>query len=387
MTSKLFTVLAAIGWPGDEATGPVQSLIRLGDALAGEFRFKVLARERPFGQRSSRIKPENWVKHGPLEILWCRMAPFGPSGFSSILRATPHDVLMLNGFFDPEFTIPALMLRRLGRIPRRPTILMPRGEFSSGALSLKSGRKQTYLALARRLGLHRDVWLQATGPREAQDIRQVYPFSRGVFIAPNVRDLGPAPAPRVAGAPPLPLRLVFLGRIARVKNLDIALKVLSLVRSSIVFDIFGPIQEADYWRECQQIIAGLPANVSVTHRGEISNASVPSRLADYDLFFLPTRGENFGHAIMDALTASLPVLISDRTPFQNLEREGAGWSLPLGEPSRFAEAIEAIAAMSEGERRRRGAAARCLAERIIEENDAVALNRKMLAAVLAAETP
>jgi glycosyltransferase involved in cell wall biosynthesis len=385
VTNRRPVVLVLLGayWPGNDSTGPNQSFVALCRALANEFAFYVVARDRPVGSGPAIAPSGRWIDLGFVKARYCPVARHGAEGLGDILRSMPYDVLMMNGFFDREFTTPALLMRYVGRAPQKPAILSTRGEFASGALSLKSGRKRAYLAIARALGLHSDVWLQASGPREAEDIRQVYPFTRGVLVAPNVRDLGAALAPRAAGAPLLPLRIVFLGRIARVKNLDIALRVLCSVKSPVLFDIFGPIAEPDHWDECRRIIAKLPANVSVAHKGEIANAAVPETLAGYDLFFLPTRGENFGHAIMDALTAGVPALISDRTPFKDLEGEGAGWSLPLDALGRFAEAVEAMAAMSEEERGRMRLAARRLAERIIVENDAVTANREMIANLLA----
>jgi len=379
--SQPVTVLAAIGWPGDEATGPVQSLLGLAGALAGEFRFKVLARERSFGQQGDSVKPESWVRHGPLDILWCRMTTFGPSGFSSIMRSNPHDILMLNGFFDPEFTIPALILRRLGLVPRRPTILAPRGEFSAGALDLKRARKQAYLLAARGLGLVDDVWLHATSEQEADEIRSGCAWARNIVVAPNIRTLGPLPqaAPRTEDSR---LRIVFLSRIDRKKNLDYAIRVLSKIRTPVTFDIFGPVNDTAYWTECEELMRRLPAHVEARHRGSIRNANVPSTLAGYDLFLLPTRGENFGHAIFDALEVGLPVLISDQTPWRDLERIGAGWSLPLADPDRFASTIDRLGALEPSERDALRRAARSLAEVSLQESDAVARTRAMLIAAL-----
>src|SRR5205823_11143200 len=101
---------------------------------------------------------------------------------------------------------------RLGRVPRRSTIRSPRGEFAAGALGLKASRKRAYLAVARRLGLLSDVWLHATGPREAEDIAREFPWSRGVLVAPNVRLL-PAllPRPDHAVTEAGVTRLAFLG--------------------------------------------------------------------------------------------------------------------------------------------------------------------------------
>ncbi len=63
------------------------------------------------------------------------------------------------------------------------------------------------------------------------------------------------------------------------------------------------------------------------------------------LFFLPTHGENFGHAIAEAFAAGVPVLISDTTPWRDLRSSGVGWDLSLDEPQCFVEAIEMCANM------------------------------------------
>ena len=90
----------------------------------------------------------------------------------------------------------------------------------------------------------------------------------------------------------------------------------------MTFDIFGPANDPAYWAECEQLISRLPAHVKVHYRELIPNVDVAATLAGYDLFLLPTRGENFGHAIFDALEVGLPVLISDQTPWRELERIG-----------------------------------------------------------------
>jgi glycosyltransferase involved in cell wall biosynthesis len=318
------------------------------------------------------------MQKGPAQIYWCRTSRFGPEGFRELLCTTPHDILMLSSMFDREFTIPALVLRKLGRIPRRPTLLSPRGEFSEGSLGLKSGRKRGYIAFARRLGLLSDVWLHATGPNELEDIRRSFPWSRGVLLAPNVRRLPDLPTYEESGrAENGVTRLVFLGRIARVKNLDYALRVLHSVRSRVAFHIYGPVSDPDYWRECEGIISQLPENITVSYEGPVSNSCVPVTLARYDLFFLPTRGENFGHAIFEAFASGLPGVISDRTPWQELEIHEAGWNLSLDQPQRFGEAIESFAQMGPEDRRRLRRGARRLVETMVAGSDAVARNREI----------
>ena len=43
-----------------------------------------------------------------------------------IVKATDHNVVYLNSFFSPRFTIQPLVLRRLRLIPRQPVIVAPK---------------------------------------------------------------------------------------------------------------------------------------------------------------------------------------------------------------------------------------------------------------------
>jgi glycosyltransferase involved in cell wall biosynthesis len=62
---------------------------------------------------------------------------------------------------------------------------------------------------------------------------------------------------------------------------------------------------------------------------------------------LPTLGENFGHAIFEALSAGRPVLISNQTPWHNLASQKIGWDISLDRPKEFVKAIEEISGWSQ----------------------------------------
>jgi glycosyltransferase involved in cell wall biosynthesis len=63
---------------------------------------------------------------------------------------------------------------------------------------------------------------------------------------------------------------------------------------------------------------------------------------------MATWGENFGHAIAEALQHGKPVIISDRTPWRNLKTANAGWDLPLEEKS-FTEILRVSHSMNQAE--------------------------------------
>jgi glycosyltransferase involved in cell wall biosynthesis len=379
----ILTLLGAY-WSANDASGPNQSFRAMATALGGDFEFRLLARDRPFGAAEPAADAGSWADIGFARVRYCPIGWRGAEGLGEVLRETRHDILWLNGFFDREFTIPTVLLRRFGQIPHKPTILSPRGEFAAGALGLKSVQKKTYLALARRAGLLVDIWVHATSERECVDIRNGFPFAKGYLMAPNVRLLV-EPSQAASSRRDSVCRLAFIGRITRVKNLLYALEHLGSVKARVHLDIYGPIQDASYWQQCQVLIARLPETVTAAYKGEIPNDEVPAVLSQTDLFFLPTMGENFGHAIFEALSCGVPVLISDATPWRDLERQVAGWDLPLSDPRKFVGAIEAFAVLDEAQRTHLRCGARSMAEGHVKSSDAVRMTRAMLGALIESE--
>jgi len=144
-----------------------------------------------------------------------------------------------------------------------------------------------------------------------------------------------------AGDPGKVLRVVFLSRIARNKNLDYALQILAECKTTVGFDIWGTIEDTGYWRTCEKLMQNMPGNIQVSYRGVADHGDVLKILAAYDLLFLPTRGENYGHVIAESMSAGTPVLVSDQTPWRDLAKHGVGWDLPLDKDgSAFLQAIE-----------------------------------------------
>ena len=254
----------------------------------------------------------------------------GISSWADLIRTTPHDVLYLNSLFDPVYTLRVLLCRIFPDVPMNPVVVAPRGELSPGALGLKWWKKVSFLAIAKFAKLYRNIQWHASTEDEARLIRRQFRVEDEVVIARNLPAM-PDNSSSTGSEDNWtgPLRIVFLSRISRKKNLNFALSVLSCCNKPIEFDIWGTLEDADYWKECQAIIQTMPENVQVRYLGAADHDKVPQIMVKYDLFFLPTLGENYGHVIAEALTAGTPVLLSDATPWRNLKSDGVGWDLPL----------------------------------------------------------
>jgi len=206
------------------------------------------------------ISADQWNCVGKAKVFYAPPGNRSLTAFVRLIRETPHDVLYLNSFFDPVFTLLPLAARAMGLVPRRPCVIAPRGEFSPGALTLKTWKKRPYVWLARTLRLYSGLTWQASSDQEAEDIQRVLgDVASRILVAPNLPSLcGVMRTDHKARTEGGPLRVVFLSRITPKKNLDFALQVLSRVKTPLVFNIYGPIRDKAYWQVCQRSVSKMP---------------------------------------------------------------------------------------------------------------------------------
>ena len=112
------------------------------------------------------------------------------------------------------------------------------------------------------------------------------------------------------------------------------------------FDIIGPKEDPDYWRECEVLLQQLPSHVQTRVLGPIAPEEVFNRLAGYDIFLFPSHGENYGHVIAESISVGTRVLISQATPWRNLSVDGVGWDLDNNDPAAFARVLDDVAGHS-----------------------------------------
>ncbi|SPE35831.1 Glycosyl transferase, group 1 [Candidatus Sulfopaludibacter sp. SbA3] len=345
--------------PGYRAGGPIRSIANMIEALGEEMDFRVVSSDRDIGASApfSEVETCQWVSVGKASVCYLPNTWRALWTLVRTLIVTPADLLYLNSFFARRYSMLALFLRRLWLFRPKSVLLAPRGEFSVGALKIKSWRKRAYIALARTAGLYSNVLWHASSQFEERDIHHA--FCSIAVAGPIAAQTGEAGRKlRIMTALDLPgaacarcdsqkrakaagsIRLVFLSRISRKKNLDGAISMLRELYGDIQFDIYGPIEDHAYWKACQGLMPQLPANVHVTYRGETHHDLVHRVLSEYDVLFLPTHGENYGHVIREALSAGCPVIVSDQTPWRGLEALGVGWDVPLTDIERFRTAIQ-----------------------------------------------
>jgi len=337
--------------PGFRTGGPVRTTANMVEKLGDEIDFKILTADRDKGTQQSyaTIVPGCWQNVGKAQVRYLCPSELTALQMSRIISKCSFDLYYLNSVFAIT-TIQVLLLYKLRLIPHKPIILAPRGHLDRGALSLKPSKKRFFLQIAKLIGLFRNVTWHASDRMELADIVHEFGarYQPRVQVIPNLSspDLQyeiSRTIPKRGGH----LRLVYLSRISRKKNLDYLLKTLIHIQGQVLFDIYGPIDDPVYWQECQMLFDFLSPGVTVSYNGVAPFDQVHKILSKYHLFVLPTLGENFGHVVLEALCAGCLVLISDRTPWRDLAQHGIGWAIPLEQPDQFRQVVQQLIELGE----------------------------------------
>ena len=117
----------------------------------------------------------------------------------------------------------------------------------------------------------------------------------------------------------------------------------------IVYSIYGAVKDASYWNECLEEIKFLPPNISVEYYSHVSPDKVEEILKNNHIYIQPSKSENFGHSIYEALSAGRPVITSNATPWNNLEISKAGININPENTKELTSAIEYFASMNNDE--------------------------------------
>ena len=83
----------------------------------------------------------------------------------------------------------------------------------------------------------------------------------------------------------------------------------------------------------------MPRNISINYKGIVKPEKVYSTISSYDIFILPTKGESYGHAIIESLISSTPVIIGNKTPWHKY-KNNAIVSLSLNNEKKWVSELE-----------------------------------------------
>ena len=338
-------IMASLFWPQKKGGGPPISIMNIVQAIKDKHDIFIISNNHEVGES----EPLKGVKSGWNEFDFGKVyyVDYGKHDIKTILNLIEEikpDVIYENSFFSWNDMLPICLYKKKNKAVK--VITAPRGEFYPDRLRVGETKKHVYKILVRSAGLLKDIYFHVTGEQEKEytkkfigvDEDHIYNINNITRISPALEGLGKEPGS---------IRLVFIARIHPMKNLLNAIRIMKNVKGDVVYDIYGSIEDKEYWTECESEISQLPPNIEVNYCGMVEHDEITKVLSNYHMFFMPTVGENYGHSIAEALCCGVPVIISDKTPWTDINDNNCGAALGLSNVEKFADVINEYVSMND----------------------------------------
>ncbi len=336
-----------------------------------------------FGLQGEQLDPQRQNQGG----VWVHFFPTRPGSrlfFSrSLLRAClgrvkEFDVVHIHGLWSFPGTCGALA----AGWEHVPYVVSPQGMLNDWAMRFRAYKKVPYWYMVERRTVQRAAWIHFA-TEEEQRQAQTWVAGKKSKVIPIGLDLQEFAAlpPRGAfrdrqGIPrDVPL-VAFLGRVHRIKGLDVLLQALVRVKAEVpevILAIAGP-DEDGHTRRLQRLAQSLGIEEHVCWLGAIEEQVKHHFLVDTDVFVLPSFSENFGLAAVEAMAFGCPVILGRGVNIaRQVEAYGAGLVVST-EPEALATVI-VHALRNQEDRQAMGRGGRRL---VAEWYDGEAVAREML---------
>jgi glycosyltransferase involved in cell wall biosynthesis len=328
-------------WPHYKAGGPVQSMFNMVSVLKQHADFYLVSRDRDLGdsKRSDQVETDKWAR-GPSNEYIYYVSRLSPMTIFRLVREVRPNVIFINGLFNVETTLFGLLS---GLWAGCAIIISPRGMLQKWGLDRNRIVKKAYLSFLK-LFMNRKIQWHATTATEKEEIIKNFGHHSIVHVASNVpRQVASSDPRKPFSFDKNHTRLVFLSLINPNKNLHVVIDEVRRREGVFQLDIYGPVIDAGYWADC---IVRMGDSDRIVYKGAVPPWETPAILSSYDFFVLPTQGENFGHAIFDSLACGTPVIISKSTPWNGLEKFGAGFYMDVARYESLGEVFDKLSSLS-----------------------------------------
>ena len=273
-------------------------------------------------------------------------------------RMAEWDAVHLHSVFLWPTSAAARVAERAGV----PYLVAPRGMLVADLLRRRGRwRKAAWLRLVERRTLSRAAGLHVTAELEAAEAQKLGLPLPPVFVVPNGIEPEPVPADAALAAPVRGLLdggpfLLYIGRLSWKKGLDRLIPALGHVPGAVLA-VAGNDEEGIRPRlEALAREAGVAGRV--VFLGPVDGADKAALLHGCAALALSSYSENFGNAVLEAMAAGRPVVVTPEVGLADVVREERAGLVADGDPALLGAALGALLADPEREAMgRRGAEA------------------------------
>ncbi len=250
MHKKRVLVFASHYLPGYKAGGPIRSLDNIFAQLGNDVEFYLVTLNRDHGGNKpyKGIYINSWAKVGNVSVYYIDEDFPSKKTIVSIIDDLRPDSIYLNSLFSFGFSIHVLWVVLISKHRNIRIILAPRGELSRGALEQGRYKKLLFILLSKHIYIHYKIVWHASSNYEHDDIINAYGSFVNIKIASNLVDATVVNSCSSSNLNRIKnkVRIIFVSRISKKKNLGYAIESLSSLSGKVVFDIYGPFEDKLY---------------------------------------------------------------------------------------------------------------------------------------------
>ena len=264
------------------------------------------------------------------------------------LQVQQADLVLIHSLYQFMSTVAAYYSRRY----KVPYVLRPHGTLDSFLVFRRRWLlKWAYFRLFEERNFRNAAAIQYSSQMEAEmTARFIKSKVNGIIISEGIdqADFHTLPLrgmfrnrfPEMADK----LLILFFGRFHQKKGLELLIESFALIahRYPNAHLVLAGSGDQEYMNR----IAGMLNKFGLSHRstitGQLDEGDKRAVLVDADLFVLPSHGENFGIAVVEAMACGLPVLISDRVGIWPEVAAYEAGMVTISDPNRIADAMETL---------------------------------------------
>jgi glycosyltransferase involved in cell wall biosynthesis len=313
-------IFISIPWflPAYKAGGPIQSIDNLVNNYTENIEYKIFCGNTDLNNEPlQNIEEDKWIQYNAHTQVWYTSNNNASKNIQTQVKLIQPDVIFIIGIFSWQYNIVPLLFCKA-----KKKILSVRGMLHTGALSQKKVKKRMFLNLLNVFNIKGHTSFHATDISEAAFIKNEFGPNAKIYVAGNFAKS--ILHKHLLHKEPNFLKLITIALISPMKNHLLILQALQNCTANMEYNIYGPIKDTDYWELCKIQIGLLPLNIKVQYHGEIKPTEIENVLAQNHVFIMPSKSENFGHALVESLSAGKPIITSHATPWNNLLDNKAG---------------------------------------------------------------
>lgn len=248
---------------------------------------------------------------------------------------------------------------RFSRKMNIPCVISTHGMLYPEALNKSYLVKKAGLVLFQRKDLNLATVIHATCIKEKDYIKELG-FKSPVAVIPNsISTIQDGNAPKPINDK---ITVGFVGRFVPIKNIEHLLHAWAITGGNRTNCELLMIGDGDL--KYVLSLKALASKLQITNirfTGFLAGKDKDKALVQFSYLVLPSKSENFGMVVPEALTKEIPVIASKGTPWEELSTHHAGWWIDIGvEP--LARALKEALSLPENERRLMGKNGRKLVE-------------------------